>query len=606
MSNEKWVFPSYDDPIEDPQFNAPSNTAEDSFKLPDYAEGISPSEAFAIGIGEGMTSAGRGIADLGLAAGEMLGIDSAAKAREELRQRIAEEKKFFNAGVANELSPISGWAGGGQFVGEIAPSLLIPGATSKSLVGRMLQNAGMQGLYEGAANTNHGEGLLTGAIGGAAGSGIVDLLGKGVSGAMGHYIDPNIRAMQQKLRAAGMKPQVGDLAPLTESSWIRAAEDVYSRIPPGRNRLVKEGEKLRRVIVPDKMTGTNVVTHAINQTDEGVKALSGQIWEPFEQAIQGNVTNVRPVGLQRGLKQVLDHYDQVFTPSVIPDKALRERLISIAEADPKKLQSIPIAEYHELRKALGSALAGVKIMATPAAAGAPARLDKKAVGMFKNLYKESSDDIARWGNNGKNQKAYRLFESANKDWQEKVLPWQENPLAKELAEVGDKLGAPKSASLIAKETDTDAIDQMRRYMAKYGPYDSTDVIDALATQRRAANTLTGFGADVQPEGSVLSVGIAPWLAGPAHGIAAMSDKPAFQNLYFGDSSWLRPQGGLATANMVRNIPLAAMREASSDNNVGLTTAYGLADLLGMVGGEDDDETYSHGIGHATQEGVAGR
>jgi len=289
------------------------------------------------------------------------------------------------------------------------------------------------------------------------------------------------------------------------------------------------------------------------------------------------VTKVRPVGLNAGLQDVLARYPQVFSSStVIPDRTIRDRLLQIANMDPKKLDSIPAGEYNQLREAVSKVLVDVKLMSNPAIGGT-ARLDKKAVGLFYDLLNKGvKEDMRRWGNAGSNQKAYKAFENSFDEWQKVVIPWRENPVQHSLREVGPKFGAPKTAKIISQEPDTAVLAQMQDYIRKFGPYGGDEPIEALATQSRAANLI----GNKDPSGIVT----------PTFGvgkIGALTHSTLPMNMYFGNP-------GKGPLNyLTRQTVAGTGREFGPEIS---TVGAGLQDVLF---GSDSEEGKS--IGSQTQD-----
>ena len=438
-----------------------------------------------------------------------------------------------------------------------------------------------------------------GFVGGAVGSGLGDAVAKGWSGLKGEWIDPAIKEVNDRLTAMGLKPTIGDLAGPNDASVVKAVENMYHKTSSGQKKLGEEAEKLRRMIVPNKQTGKNVVADSITTTGRGVNDASNDIWSGFNTAIQGNVTGVRPVALKKGLDDLIAEYPQLLSQSGIPNKKIRDQLSLLAETPANKLQSMPIADFNDLRKSIGSVVASTKELTTPAASGGVTRLDKKALGMVGGLLDDAKSDMYRWGNNGKNQKAYKLFTEADAKWQADILPWRKSQLAQDLKEI-DNLGAPETAKRIAGEHDSDAIDQVRQYLKQYGGYDEANVFDALSTQRRAAERM---GTEV---GSVIP--------SPTLGLGVPTHRPSVKGMYFGDprlpnmNSPLRSVGDLASESakvLARKSPIAASRELGKEE----LSMLGL--IFDLFGGDEEDnnpaEQFSHGSpGAASQQGAAGR
>lgn len=573
---------------------------ESDYAAPDtlllqMANEMGKGEAALVGIGKGMSAVGSGIQDA------YYGLTGQDAKRDELSERIKSEQKMFDEGLGSKFSKNRGWASAGELGGQVIPGMAIPGG-GQTMATRALIQALYGGVYEGLTNAGGLGDRLTDAVKGAAGAGFgsagIETLGKGLSAASGKWADPALKSLNDKLVAMGLKPTIGDLASPTDASFIRTLEDLFHKTSTGVSKLTREAEALKRLVVPNKQTAENVVTGAVKGVDKKISQVSNDIWSGFEGAVQGNVTKVRPAGLKAGLDQLYSEYPQLFSQTGIPNQKVRERLLDLVNTPANKIQSIDVAEFNDLRKAIGGVLGDVKTMTTPAAAGSPARLERKALKMTAQLLDDTKADMARWGNNGKNQKAYKLFEEADNTWKTEVLPWKKNQLVADLKNV-ESAGAPETARLVAGEKDTDVVDQVRAYLKKYGDYDDSDVVDALATQKRAARTI-----GVDASGSIPT---------PNALVGLPTDRPFVKGMYFGDPKGVIPSAlkGLgsptttavkrALDHMRRTAPISASREIGDKELAAMLGVYEL------FGGSDKDtnqvESYSHGIGAATQQGT---
>lgn len=571
-------------PEEEP-FEEPSFLSEDSHKLPSYAEDIDPIQALRIGTGRGLNKAYRGVKDLILTGGELLGNDYSKNARQQMREEGKENDKYWNDGIANKLSPVSGYAKTGQFIGEVAPGLALPASRAATLLGRAGVNAGIGGAYElGTTEGSAGErGLAgaTGAIGAGLGSAGMEALLKPVKGYMGDWgVKGSAKAINDKLTGMGLKPRVGDLD--KSATLMNMAENLHSHLPTGAGAFAREKEKLRRLIVPDKIKGVNAVTEAVDQTGKAINDVSNDIWKPFENFVTSNpmLPGLRPNGLKSSLTEILRH-DPSFV-NKIPDQVVRDQLQFIVDTPMNRLKSIPVLQYHELRKSLGGLTPSIKAISTPVP-GSTKMADRNLPRRFAKLLDGTSDDLNTWGGYKSVGQGKQLFDDANKKWKEKVLPWKESDVVYDLKQVS-KHGAPDTARILTNP-DTDKVDLVRQYLKEYGPYDGSDIADAVATMNRHGTALGTVDEGLTHSGSLTAAGLQEALAAVVAPTAMLSGTRFGKNAYFGDAV------PLMTSPLGR-LGLSSVRESGPE-------AAGIIALLKeLTGSVDEDEK---GMGVQTQD-----
>jgi hypothetical protein len=523
---------------EEEKFNLdPSEPAEGSYTLPDYAKGIGAGKAALIGAGRGFTKFGRGAHDLILAGAELLGgkqtSNLAKQRRKELADLTTEENRYWDEGVANKQSGVSGWAKGGEFAGEVLPSFAVPGSGARTLLGRAMSNAGRQG----ALNAMTTQGNLvdraaaggTGAVGGGLGSIGGDVLAKGVAGAMGKWEDPAIRAMNDRLTKMGLKPRIGDLANRQDASIVRGMENWSSQLPMMKGDVIEQQEKLRRLIVPDKMKGTNMVTKAVKNTDEKLREHATDIYSPVKQKIGKTSIRINPLNMHASAARLRSQYPKVFDDNYYATDDIAKFNDFIDNPT-----TLSYDEFRNIQQMLG------------AAQGRAEELVKKgdiignAVGDAKQAYKSSKLDFETWGQNSSpsTRKKYaeivKEHNEATKRWEEEVLPWKELDVVRDLRSIS-KFGAPETARTLTR-ADTDKADLVRHYLKQYGPEGNADIADALAVMRRHSHALgNSIDDDIVHSGSLLSGIIAPGLVTGATGSAKASSNDIGKALYFADT-----------------------------------------------------------------------
>ena len=538
MSNENLdPYEPYVDPDGDENLDPNTQLAEGSYVLPDYAKGYGAGEAALIGMGRGFTKFGRGVEDLSMAAAQLLGNESTAekykKKRAELAREAAEENKFWEEGLANKQSGVSGWAKGGEFAGEVLPSFAIPGSVQKTLVRRALDNASRQGMFN--AVTTQGNAIdrasagATGAVGGGLGSAAGDVLAKGFAGTMGRWGDDSIKKMNDKLTKMGLKPRVGDLAGREDASVVRGMENWSSHLPLLKGDRVSQQEKLKRLVVPEKMKGINKVTEAVQNTDEAIRKHADSIYAPVKQKIGQTSILINPSNMHAQASLLKENYPKLFDEGYY--KAADINKFNEFIENPTALTYDEFRKFQQmLGKAQGRADDLVK----------KGEIVGEAVGEAKQAYKASKTDFDAWGQSSSPKTRRKYAEiveehnNATKRWEDEVLPWRQSDVADDLRKVS-KFGAPDSARILTR-ADTDKADLVRHYLKQYGPEGNSDVADALAIMRRDSHMLgNSIDDDVVHSGSLLSGILAPGLVTGATGSAKMSANNAGKAMYFGDS-----------------------------------------------------------------------
>ena len=566
---------------------------EDSYRLPEHVNDYDNWDSFFIGMGKRFNDAGAAFKKL----------ISTKEGKAKIDAMLEEENRLYREGIANPMSSKKGWTEGGELGADIAMSGFLPNAVAKGVLGRAIQNGLLGAGFEALTNPNDRvDNALKGAAGGTIGSVMLDTVGKAAAGRAKKFINPVQMQVRDRMRKFGLSPLIGDIAAPNSSRVTRTLESLTDR-----GHFADEAEKMKKLLVPNRVSKKNVVTEGVRSVDEALKGESNRIWSGFNSAVsKPSVMGVKPTELHTSLRKLYEEYPQTLSQTAVPNAVLRQNLLDLAQMKPNQVKAMDINEYNTLRKALGSALSGVRTQATPIAAGGAAPLDKKAVSMFEDMYRSTHSDISRWGKNGRNKKAYELFRSANTDWEETVLPWRKNPIAKELAEVGES-GANETARILATNPDTILKEEVRDYLRKYGNYDSGDLYEAMLQSPRSTKVLSGVDDGELDSLQSATRDIVSSVVGPL----SLSKRPGFQDFYFGDPSWLRQQGGLDIGvgnlkNFARGVPLAISREYGGEE---AAMAGMLHDLFGFTGGDDsqdNDPGFQHGIGHATQQGVMGR
>lgn len=539
--------PIYEDNFS-PSFEDFSPEHPESFQLPEYAKGISKKQAATIGLGRGIKEAAGGLVDLGYKALGSLpsfftNVDEDRKKiaaeRKQLKDSREEDTKYWNQGIANQLSPNRYYAKGGELAGEILPSLAIPGATAETLLGR----AGLNGLIGGGYEALTSPGDLTerglkGALGFAGaglGSAGIETLGKGFSGLAGKWSDPIAQQADKVARSMGLKPRIGDLLPPDEGTIVRAGENFLTSLPYGHGAHNKNTEQLRRLIVPDETTGVNKVTEAVKTTDEAIRKHAASLRKPFDDYIDFNhvLPQVQLGNLKTAVDELLKHDKSFFNK--VTDDTIIPYFEGIADGSITKL---PIQTVDELRKSLNELYPQVKAMSqvTP---GSSKATSNKVSNAFNGALKAVGQDLDQWGQGSFNKKAYKLYEGYRNSWKADVLPWKKSDITYNLKNI-EELGAPETAGIVGNEADTQAIDRVRKYLKNYGPKGNSDLVDSLALMRRNAEDLSSVPDRTSHLSSLAGTGADMLGLGLPSTVMRASGTPFGKGWYFGDSSHFMP------------------------------------------------------------------
>jgi hypothetical protein len=199
--------------------------------------------------------------------------------------------------------------------------------------------------------------------------------------------------------------------------------------------------------------------------------------------------------------------------------------------------------------------------------------DKNLPRRFAKLLDGTSDDLNTWGSYKSVGQGKQLFDDANKQWKEKVLPWKESDVVYDLKQV-TKHGAPDTARILTNP-DTDKIDLVRQYLKEYGPYDGSNVTDAIATMTRHGNALGKVDEGLTHSGTLAAASIQEMLAAIVAPTAIASGTRFGKNAYFGNAI---PE---MTSSLGR-IGLSSARESGPE------AAGALALIRDLMGYEDNE------------------
>lgn len=261
-----------------------------------------------------------------------------------------------------------------------------------------------------------GNALMVGAatgVGGAVASAGMDAATKAVNALRGEWGDPMKKYVRDFARERGVELRTGDMYP---NSVVRRLENVSDRL--GNPKLPEQTEQLEGALFGKR----NEILAGIERARKVVDEENVKLWSPvYEAAEAAGTTSVRPVGLYNAMGELLNKYPQAMAK--IENQEVRRLLENIASSGGgKNLPPLTFREARELSQAIGPELAAMKIQA---ANGSMTRGQVEAV---SKLYGSIKADLKRWGNAGQNQKAYKLYENANNEFKESLLPFYSNDI----------------------------------------------------------------------------------------------------------------------------------------------------------------------------------
>ena len=617
MSEFNFSTPDEDyDPKKKSEFNfqPADELAPGSFDIPDFVKDIGKGEALAIGTGRGLNKGYRGVKDLILKARKLLGTTSEAD-YDKFKQEGVELDRQWNQGIGNKLAKNSGWAKGGETIGQIIPGLVIPGG-GQTMLGRAGLQAAYNGLFEAATTEGSaGDRLAAGGLG-AVGAGVgslgMDTLVKGASGLVGKWGDEAAQVFDLKAGEKGLRPSIGELKAKVQRGMdprqlanskpnnAAAIENAVQNTPGARHRTDVEARKLKEVlgITDDIKTSTVLPKVDADNLNKLVSERSGEIWKPFNTAIKkvkpGKDGQVYPLELWNSLQDLAKHNSKILgDSSAIPDDVVRGQLKELLEVtNPNKLGRIPAKEYSKIVSELGNAQHRTSILS----GGQTPTYDAATVARVTDVFAKAKNDMAMWGK--KNPTAYTAWQDGLTKHQDEIVPIRSNPVFKTAGDLNPQ--GRDVTKLASRVTDDDSSAYLRDLISEYKKFGLDDAADRLTnmdTMRHATNVLGGSPG----EGSISLVSK---LGMP---FEMNSRKPWAKNWYFGDAGVQAPKRFSENTGpldmMRRQAPIGYAREHGDDTS---TLLMMIKDLFGsdeeeisMTGGNSGN----HSPGSVTQMGV---
>lgn len=190
-----------------------------------------------VGMARGLANTSEGVAQLGLEAGEKIGlVDSATTNRFEQRVKQGRadwEDSPYSQGLLGEV---------GEFTGEVAPFMVMPGGVTGGLLRRTAVNAGQGLLAGGTQFVPEGGSRATNALIGAGTGGAFTGAGAalrapvvGVKRALVGKAGPALNDTMQAFQRSGVQPTPGQLGGQWQTQGLENA--VIGALPGGAGRM---------------------------------------------------------------------------------------------------------------------------------------------------------------------------------------------------------------------------------------------------------------------------------------------------------------------------------------------------------------------------------
>lgn len=454
----KWVMPHEDSREPSTQSPAPSATKLDyRFVLPHVVEselpesrtpaeltlqGESVPSRVAIGVGERLSRAGRGVKQkVGMLRNLLPGTESAWP---EEAAELNRQEAPFRAAISKDPAAMAG-----QVAGEVALGSLLP-------AGGIAKSALSGGFTEGALNTvseptwgnvltETGKGAVAGGVGGAATHYGVSALAKAKNAVRGNFASPEYAKRFSIFKDADVPASLGDI---TQNPFIMSMENTAQHIPfTGRKEFLEQ--QARKVAArvdqaPESIAGavpsgtkedlSKTIAESIRQKYAANKAEAGKLYGDVAARVQAvGAPPVPTTELAATSRALLDKYPSVFA-KLSDDPATVDAITAIARGTHPKASTIlgpsgqpvmkaPKLSFDELR-ALDSDL-GDMIRQGRILTGR-GEFNNKAFRQLTDLQTALRKDIETWSGTVGDPGIATGIADANKFYRQQVVPFRKN------------------------------------------------------------------------------------------------------------------------------------------------------------------------------------
>lgn len=422
------------------------------------------------GIGSGLVSSYRGTKQSALSAGEALDVSEkmglpadspAARFNAWVKGKSAENQAAIDEQARLDKPLLDTKAGlGGNIIGQVAPSMLIPGGGigAGRTVGAAMLKGGGQGLGASmmGSRTSEEDPTTYAALStllGSGGSALLQQGGRAVNAARGKFRNFPVIGNQANpveaytaAKAAGIPVTIGDIDPT--SKW-HAWENFMRRIPlSGRAGTLKTqagavSDRLNAaksdLTPPEIVAGEDpgkLLFDSIQREYKNRKDIVGHKFDAVENAAQQNGVDYITPSVTRDTADsiVNDFGDHLF------DKFGDPRLVKSVKhvqnvMDPTKASEFGPTTFADMRKFRTLVGEKVRQMERMVKGGQASDGELSAV---QRLYASINDDLNAWGTkNDQNQTVMELFKDASDAYRTKIDPFKRVPILNEV-----RLAAP--------------------------------------------------------------------------------------------------------------------------------------------------------------------
>lgn len=267
-----------------------------------YIESMSGTEKFLTGVGKGMLDIYTGGKQRLAEVGEYAGLVS-PETTAGIRQQVEQDRATFKP-----LADQSTTAKVGEFVGQTAPTAIIPGGVAGGLLRRGATAAGAGALTGALQPTTEGESTLgniaTGAAFGGGASGVMSAGGKVVNAIAGKTTRPTNIGVAYKIPTT--------LGEVTDSPFIQQTESLLEKVP-----LIGIGGFRKKQNAAAETAAKGFLAKYIIDPDHpeimvANKEYVDTLYNSIAKKIGDTPQEINPANTQRATKALLSRYPDIF------------------------------------------------------------------------------------------------------------------------------------------------------------------------------------------------------------------------------------------------------------------------------------------------------
>lgn len=338
-------------------------------------------QKFAAGLGGGLYMLGKGVQQKAAQIGEAAGVVSPETVSKITSQGTAAREDL------KRLTSQSSSAKVGEFVGEVGPTMALPGGVAGKAITRA-GTAALSGLGIGAARfTGEGESTVQnaalGAVGGFGGSAAMSGAGKLVNAATGKFARTGTEKLGEKF---GIRTTLGeDIGNTT----LQKSETLLEKVPITGIRKFR----VKQLEEADNAAKTFLGKYVADPANAGIesnRAFSSSLYNSMKESIE-EVKDLPLYAIKTADKarEILDTYPSLFKQF---QNVKREQVINDIVKDSGKgaMQPKTFDDMWTLRDGLGEMIGQAKAKLRSG------DVDKTAISQLNALYKAVNNDIDHW------------------------------------------------------------------------------------------------------------------------------------------------------------------------------------------------------------------